>query len=400
MSAFLLLSALAFAESPEPTFERLFEEAPIAADAAGGAVEPGTPSAGWAWPALLSGAGLVAAWQLRKRAGMSAKDGMRIVSRQALGDRTSLALVEVPDGQGGMRRLLVGSCQGSITLLNDLGLVTPEAQPVTAASLVQSDDFEFGFEPDSPSIQEAMNEPERAAAPVDEFAQMLEEVLEERGAGSGLEPKVEPRNEPLAAPVAQALPYWEPAESPGRYFAESDLAPPPPEPVEVRPSRIHRGYLTVRDPEEPDGVTLVPAAPPRLMAPPMRTMAAPRNVARPPPAPARAAPSRAAPPPVPTAPYRSGIAALVKGRLPAPTARNVDELPVERTRVGPTLRDPRLTLPNAIPALRLATPKGAPVVQEPIPTVDELVDRLRARHTEPQKLVANGGVWGFRERRT
>ena len=383
MSAFLLLSALAFADPPEPTFQRLFDEVPVAADGSGVAAEPGTPSAGWAWPALLSGAGLVAAWQLRKRVGIGTKDAMRIVSRQALGDRSSLTLVEVADGQGGTRRMLVGSCQGSITLLNDLGLVTPEAHPVPA------DEYSFELPPDSSAeaTDQAMNEPDTSPPPVDDFVQMLEEVLEERGAGSGLEAR--------SGPIPGALPYWEPAENRGRYFAESDLAPPPPEPVEVRPSRIHRGCLTVRDLEEPDGVTLVPAGPRRIMAPPLRSTPAARNVARPAPA-----PSRAPPPPVPTAPYNSGIAALVKGRLPSPAARSADELPEPRTRVGPPLRDPRLTVANAAPNLRLAPPKGTPIVEEPIPTVDELVERLRAHHSEPQKIAVNGGVWGFRERRT
>lgn len=131
MNALLLLSSLAFGDAPEPTFQRLFADGTEAAagEIAGASAEPGVPASGWAWPALLSGAGLVAAWQLRKRAGLASTDSMRVIQRQVLGDKTTLVLVEVQDGQGATRRLLVGSANGALNLINDLGVVSVAAAP-------------------------------------------------------------------------------------------------------------------------------------------------------------------------------------------------------------------------------------------------------------------------------
>lgn len=411
MNALLLLSSLAFGDAPEPTFQRLFAGGTEAAagEIAGASAEPGVPASGWAWPALLSGAGLVAAWQLRKRAGLASTDSMRVIQRQVLGDKTTLVLVEVQDGQGATRRLLVGSANGALNLINDLGVVsapvaTPAAiAPGAVAIPSHDDDYEFEAMLAAPPAAPVLVEDER----VDAFARMLDEVLEERGAGSAAT---------SPAPVSA---------SNGRFFSDEDLASPEAEP-EVQPApapRATRPRFTVRTAP----VAQAPAAwEPKVLAP----------IAV---APIVAAPIAAAPAPRAAAPVvKAGIAALVKGTLPAkgatpavkteaaphasiappvaapapapafltafaptpafappvatPAPATLAPAAAERRLVGPPLRDPRLTVAAEGPRLRLANAKPQPAIEAPIPSVPELVQRLRAQAAEPQKLVVNGNV--------
>lgn len=396
MNALLLLSSLAFGDAPEPTFQRLFADGTevAAGEIAGASAEPGVPAAGWAWPALLSGAGLVAAWQLRKRAGLASTDSMRVIQRQVLGDKTTLVLVEVQDGQGATRRLLVGSANGALNLINDLGIVSPVAVPTASAPEAvalptHDDEYEYEAIATAAPTVVAPVEDER----VDAFARMLDEVLEERGAGSVVT---------TAAPVSA---------SNGRFFSDEDLAGAFPEPEAIAAPRraAPRPRFTVRAAPAAAAPT---AWEPKVVAP----VEALTFEAAPAPA------FRSAPAPV----VKSGIAALVKGTLPAkaaaaapapviamtmappiaalgtaPVVAVATETPVttpfpavapERRLVGPPLRDPRLTVAAEGPRLRLADAKPQPAIEAPIPSVPELVQRLRAQHAEPQKLAVNGNV--------
>ncbi len=358
MSPLLLMATMALADPPSEQFDRLFTEAgetPAAAAAEPGAV----PAGGWAWPALLCGGGLVAAWQLRKRTKAGADTGMRVVQRQALGDKSALVLVEVPDAAGGTRRLLLGSSNGSLSLLNDLGLVqagSPAEEEVLVDNLVPSAPV-----PLAPA----------ALAPAEDFAKMLDSVLDER----------------------------RPESAPGRYFNEEDLAPSP----EQTTAQL---LAELADRPPPRRATRAPT----VAVAPRPTPVAAADASRPRPLRAREAASA---PPRP-----AGIAALVKGTLPAaqpvvavPVTVELDPEPVapaassapaprslflspyvgggtrpspplvpERRLVGPPLRDPRLLAAGTILGPRLATdPNDA--ADDEMPPTRELLDRIAA-HAE------------------
>lgn len=434
MSPLLLLATMAFAEEPVGQFDRLFTAEGATVEAA--AAEPGAvPAGGWAWPALLSGGGLLAAWQLRKRANGAAPLGMRVVQRQSLGDKSSLVLVEVPDAAGGTRRLLLGSANGSLNLLNDLGLVeTPATLAPLAATPVS---VTLPPEQDEDDIAVA---PSATLAPVDEFAQLLGDVLQER----------------------QAAPRTEGA----RFFNPEDLAPEPDrttaellaefEPA-VAPRRSPRGpRFSSRKPAAatPLREVAAPAAPPlRTATPAPVVLAAPRLPAADEPTPIglRTVASKPAPAPaVAPAARPSGLSALVKDTLPnaqaarrpakpavtvAPTAPEVAPAAVfvapapiatpapvlaaspppaarpaarsmftapslgggvpaqpapmaARQFVGPALRDPSLVAPTAGPRLRLAEERAAATAE--VPPTHELLARLRNAQAEPERAVVNG----------
>ncbi len=429
MSPLLLLATMAFAEEPVGQFDRLFTAEGATVEAA--AAEPGAvPAGGWAWPALLSGGGLLAAWQLRKRANGAAPVGMRVVQRQSLGDKSSLVLVEVPDAAGGTRRLLLGSANGSLNLLNDLGLVETAA-PVAATPVFVTLPPER--EDDAPAAATPA-----ALAPVDEFAQLLGDVLQER----------------------QAAPRTEGA----RFFNPEDLAPEPDrttaellaefEPA-AAPRRSPRGpRFSSRKPASATPLREVvgPAAPPlRAATPAPVVLAAPRLPAADEPTPIglrTVAPKPAPAPAVAPAARPSGLSALVKETLPTaarrpakpavtvapaapevapaaavvaptplaapapvltappspaarPSARSMFTAPslggavpaqpapmASRQFVGPALRDPSLVAPTAGPRLRLAEERAAATAE--VPPTHELLARLRNAQAEPERAVVNG----------
>jgi hypothetical protein len=64
----------------------------------------------------------------------------------------------------------------------------------------------------------------------------------------------------------------------------------------------------------------------------------------------------------------------------------------DRRIVGPPLRDPRLTTAPTGPRLRLADARKAPAVEEAVPPVSELVERLLAQQAEAPKLAVNGNT--------
>jgi flagellar biogenesis protein FliO len=115
----LLLAAAARAEEPA-TFDRLFGPQGQGAEVTEAGFSGGLT--GWAFPLAFGAVGLVLALKLKKGGFGSPTDGMRVLMRQHLGDRASVALVEVDDGQGGKRRLLLGVGAGGVpSLVADLG---------------------------------------------------------------------------------------------------------------------------------------------------------------------------------------------------------------------------------------------------------------------------------------
>jgi len=119
------LVAVASGGAEDPTYDRLFGEAsvPQGEVASVEPVSPWTPIRLVA-PAILGGMGLLALWQLRRRRTPPTVSGsplISVLSRQPMGDRGALVLVEVEEQEGGRRRLLVGTGGGSPTLVSDLG---------------------------------------------------------------------------------------------------------------------------------------------------------------------------------------------------------------------------------------------------------------------------------------
>ncbi len=118
-------------------YARLFgdEDAPELAAAA----PAPTPSASpWrlAGPALLLFAGAGATWMLKRRVEIAGGLPITILSRQALGDRSSLVLIEVVDADGERRRLLLGTGGGPPSLVADLGVSMPEEAAPNIATQV------------------------------------------------------------------------------------------------------------------------------------------------------------------------------------------------------------------------------------------------------------------------
>ncbi len=415
MSALLLLSSLAFGDPPEPTYQRLFDVDAQAQTIA--APEPGAlPSSGWAWPALLSAAGLVGAWQLRKRATTASSAEMRVVQRHGLGDKSALVLVEVQDASGATRRLLLGSSGAGLTLLNDLGEVAASAPREQFADVaLPSEDDEF-------DVKSAPGPANRA----DEFQRMLEEVLVERDP----EPMPDPTDVPdrprffsdddLARPaeVAPRRPSRRRANFRGR-FSAPHAAPEPannhgwsavieafvptaaPEPIvtafaEPIIEPVRRGAAALLRGPKPTpaaakaGLSLLvkntlPAA--DLITAPTEMLAAP-NLIVVPPLPVIAQPERtfevAEAPAVAIAPghqtrpvYRSPSMATAPGA------------PADRRLVGPPLRDARLTAGAPVtPRLRLADSRSRVTEEPPVPAVAELVERLRAAAQAGEERIA------------
>jgi hypothetical protein len=133
-----LLARAAHAATPEgasassdPTYARLFGEESAASDPA---QEPGPAFPWWTLPAGVGALGLVAASRLRApgESGSTAP-AVRVVSRQAVGDKSHLVVVDIPT-QAGNRRLLVGTGGGAPSLVADLG-PAPELPVADAAFL-------------------------------------------------------------------------------------------------------------------------------------------------------------------------------------------------------------------------------------------------------------------------
>jgi hypothetical protein len=121
----LALSVLVLAGepmAPAETYDRLFGPEPEAPMAAAPATE---------WPRIaalgLLGAGaLGAVWLKKRRPSRGVDPALRIIGRQALGDRATLVLVDVEEPDGGRRRILIGTGGGAPVLISDLGFSVPD----------------------------------------------------------------------------------------------------------------------------------------------------------------------------------------------------------------------------------------------------------------------------------
>ena len=165
----------------EAEYQRLLGELPVAP-----AVPPPPLPGGGAWglgllvPALLVIAGLLL-WRARLQARLRGPGpGMRLLSRLPLGREGSLLLVEVDDGRGETRRLLLGAGGGAPRLVAELD----------AAGPVAAGDPEPPPAPRPPGVwdralrraevSEAGDDPRRA---LERRGDLIAEVLAERGRG-------------------------------------------------------------------------------------------------------------------------------------------------------------------------------------------------------------------------
>jgi hypothetical protein len=96
----------------------------------------------WVWPAGLGALGLVGAAGLRRQVRLSESPAVQVVSRQSLGDKNALLVVEVTDAGGERRRLLLGTGGGAPALVADLGEVpSPEIELPSAPAATASGSF-------------------------------------------------------------------------------------------------------------------------------------------------------------------------------------------------------------------------------------------------------------------
>lgn len=134
----------------DPEWERLFGDPAVSeatsstaaapapampADAAAPAAAPASSTAsatappaggppeipGFVAPIVILGAAAMAAVALRRTRVRQAQSELRVLHREALGDRSALVLVEVVTGEGELRRLLIGTGGGPPSLVSDLG---------------------------------------------------------------------------------------------------------------------------------------------------------------------------------------------------------------------------------------------------------------------------------------
>jgi flagellar biogenesis protein FliO len=125
----------------ESTYNRLFKETseqPVPEPVS----QPEGVSGSWIIPlSLLALAGGILLWQrLQKADALKTTGSLTVLQRQAIGDRTSLVLVEVTEPEGDKRRLLLGTGPGAPVLIADLGYAesappvfeqAPEVRPST-----------------------------------------------------------------------------------------------------------------------------------------------------------------------------------------------------------------------------------------------------------------------------
>lgn len=182
----LLFCALTQAAPPvseETTYDRLFAEAPTAESVAA-PVEPGPTVSSWAIPLGIFGiAGALLLYKRMQTPGVQNKaPTLRVLQRQAIGDRNALVLVEVLEPGGDLRRLLIGTGSGAPTLLSDLGVTEvvansemPEMKVETKAESKPEPKVEAKAEPAKLETK-AANKPTLEAKPWN----IADEILSER----------------------------------------------------------------------------------------------------------------------------------------------------------------------------------------------------------------------------
>ncbi len=161
-------------------YQRLLGELPPAGSA------PSTPPlpGGGAWglgllvPALLVVGGLLL-WRARLQARLRVPGpGMRVLSRLALGREGALLLVEVDDGRGESRRLLLGAGGGAPRLVAELDAAGPVAAGDAEAAPAARPPGGWDRALRRAEVTEAADDPRR---PLERRGDLIAEVLAERG---------------------------------------------------------------------------------------------------------------------------------------------------------------------------------------------------------------------------
>jgi flagellar biogenesis protein FliO len=175
----------------DPQYRRLFGEG--AAE-----VPPPPPSAApqvpyWLPPVLLAAGGL--AWWLRRRQakGGALKDPIRLVGRSQVSPQAQLLLVDVDDGMGGLRRLVVGLGPGVPRLVSDLGPLGLEEE----APRYSMEHPRHRAPPEAPPVEEPRS---RSAAP------SRAEVQEEEAWDEAFKEAMSESSEGIGAPRAAPSP--------------------------------------------------------------------------------------------------------------------------------------------------------------------------------------------------
>lgn len=346
----LFLAAMAHAD---PAYDRLF-----GGEAATAETSPAAelPAGGFAWPALLAGAGIAAAWQLRKKAlGGGTQSGMRVVQRQVVGDKNTLLLVEVDDGTGGQRRLLLGSSQAGLALVQDLGPAgtTPRSLETFTDALPEVETGTFAARTTASPYQ---NLSPQAAAPVTRpnaaqvrvqaaaFAEVLDEVMTERGLDADTDESV--ADDFFGRDTGPANASTQTSRQ--RFFTEDDLAPESDEEIPAPVVRRRPAATVARE---------LRPAPPSPVAPIRHEPPVRQATVRP--APVAAQPEAA-----------QGLRAILGGRSSAPlpaNARIVSSYGTTRSpshETSPTADHHAATPIVAMPPMAATVP--APVAFQPI----------------------------------
>ena len=139
MSLWILLLGLALASPADDIEQRLLGDEPLI-EVGGVLVESvETP---W-WPLPASALGIALLWGVRRQITQkteAAPQTLRVTSRTQLGQGASLAVVEVHDDAGSVRRLLVGMGTGAApNLVADLGIRAPGFSTQLAQKVIEED---------------------------------------------------------------------------------------------------------------------------------------------------------------------------------------------------------------------------------------------------------------------
>ena len=187
LALLLSLAVAAPAVSENETYDRLFSEAPTAESIAAPEPVPTMP----AWGIPLGLVALAGGLLLYKRLQVPGTPGkvpaLRVVQRQALGDRNALILVEVVEPGGDTRRLLIGTGTGAPALLADLGLAEEAANTAMPEKAEKAEKAEPEKQPEMPRAEPkkpAFNVAdeilaERSPARSREFSKMLARIGDE-----------------------------------------------------------------------------------------------------------------------------------------------------------------------------------------------------------------------------
>jgi hypothetical protein len=198
----------------ESRAQRLLGAEGTPASASAAPAENGAGLRAWSIPLGIGGLAVAGVFARRRR-GMAAAGSqpMQVVQRIALGEKSFLVVVDIPGVNGATRRLVVGTGNGSPSLVSDLGEVDAPARVSAAAEPAECS---APLEPSAPQI----SLPE--VAPAADFAAELAAAVE--GSGPTDRELGAPRLEPIADDSASAS-FFD--ERRGEYFTDADFAPLP-----------------------------------------------------------------------------------------------------------------------------------------------------------------------------